>query len=332
MTVSKEVTQVGGVQIPAHVRSTVEVSSETLFVPPIPKESFSPKKKAMLWTESASALMVVSVMGTSVSAFVNYAVGIGSASGLEGTIAAGILAVLPFVFGAVAFGSIPLMIWNSKWSKIFDAVQQVNEKSLKVWLAERYGIRVSGSTLEYLGRQVTWHETWFERSEFRDKNKNNYVLITGADNVSYVIKKNDDADVHFDAALVSKTDIFLESLSGEVRVLFESVASRVKLLQEQDLGVEAKHSLARVLNDIKQVIQLREKLLTLGDTDLSTVTSILSALNKELHDVLENEVNQVKHELLVTQAYVKERQLSSRLSLKQGSAVAVPEPVETVTV
>jgi len=320
------------VALPAEAFTGAVVSEETAFTPPVRPDWIYRTRKLTDIINIPALIVFVNLLGVMPVYIINSEFG-GSGLAVGTNIFAGAISL-------GLFSSVPR--WVKSWKQQIEG-GRINAKALKSWLLSRYGIEVSHATLvmitdesyrKFAGRKT--RVSFSDDIEFFDVEFRKFILVLNkVDGKSFhVVEKVKFGDESSKVKVLPEVAVDAV-FSGEAQVLFDSIMSKVDVLVKKDLGVESKHVLSRIQNDLRQAIQLNNELVSFGDSDSPALVSVLSGLRQEVTQLFEDERSEVEAQLEVQSRYIKARQRISsdnRLIIVAGlvEVSSVNESVEVV--
>ena len=212
-----------------------------------------------------------------------------------------------------AVGWIPFFVPAlKKQAVVWHQLKKVQSRGTKAWLAARYGIEVSDSTLNKLAEFILLGST---NVMFTDVSKQLWTLRTSSENAGFLVQPR---EVVLDKATPSvqlsqapiRVSVGVKNLPVEVQSVVDQVDARLSQLHQFALTTEEAHVVARAIKDAQEAVMTFEQLRILGAeaSGVSQLIDVMKVLLSELECVAKKKATEASERLASRQALVNARQ------------------------
>jgi len=212
-----------------------------------------------------------------------------------------------------AVGWIPFFVPAlKKQAVVWHQLKKVQSRGTKAWLAARYGIEVSDSTLNKLAEFILLGST---NVMFTDVSKQLWTLRTSSENAGFLVQPR---EVVLDKATPSvqlsqapiRVSVGVKNLPVEVQSVVDQVDARLSQLHQFALTAEEAHVVARAVKDAQEAVMTFEQLRILGAEASGVVqlVNVTKVLLSELEDIVGKKAAEVNERFAAQQALVNARQ------------------------
>jgi hypothetical protein len=212
-----------------------------------------------------------------------------------------------------AVGWIPFFVPAlKKQAAVWHQLKEVQSRGTKAWLAARYGIEVSDSTLNKLAEFILLGRT---SVMFADVSKQLWTLRTSPGSNGFLVQPRTVAlEKVATPTQLSQAPIMVsvgaKDLPVEAQSVVDQVDARLSQLHQFALTTEEAHVVARSVKDAQEAVITFEQLRILGAeaSGVNQLVAVMEILLSELEGIVNKKAAEVSERLVAQQATVNARQ------------------------
>jgi hypothetical protein len=212
-----------------------------------------------------------------------------------------------------AVGWIPFFIPAlKKQAAVWHQLKEVQSRGTKAWLAARYGIEVSDSTLNKLAEFILLGRT---SVMFADVSKQLWTLRTSPGSAGFLVQPRTVVlEKVATPTQLSQAPIMVsvgaKDLPVEAQSVVDQVDARLSQLHQFALTTEEAHVVARSVKDAQEAVMTFEQLRILGAeaSGVNQLVAVMEILLSELEGIVNKKAAEVSERLVAQQAIVNARQ------------------------
>jgi hypothetical protein len=223
------------------------------------------------------------------------------------------------IIGVGTFGINPFFSHKrKKYQALRNKIAEKLASSLSFWMFTQTKINISYETSKKALSDMIGNSPFIR---FTDVDGIQYALSKTNYNAGYQVlvegkKKGNESFTQFIPKQLEKTTKITQKSSAlptvptKANQLRERIRSRVNMLSEFTLNVETEHAVARITSDMQTALDSYQKLysLTSGRKGAKNLLNVLTMLDGEMAQLIEQESEQIVKELVVQESYVSARQ------------------------
>lgn len=213
---------------------------------------------------------------------------------------------------------------NRKYKAVYDAILEKNFQAFLDWAKLRYNIVIDINSLPQ-NNLANLKNVFSNVSSLRD----DFAWVKNTMGKTYLIRKTTSGDYYLveetndeapqtlvlTEATPNHADFKLEKVyelfTGETPSLWDALQSRLTTIENFGLSVENAHVVKRVRQDCEELLTNMHKLSQLNATvKQEEVRSILSGLNQEIQNIIDQEIKTVDANISNMSSWVTSRNLS----------------------
>lgn len=212
-----------------------------------------------------------------------------------------------------AVGWIPFFIPAlKKQASVWHQLKEVQSRGTRAWLAARYGIEVSDSTLNKLAEFILLGST---SVMFTDVSKQLWTLRTSPGSAGFLVQPRTvvlekvATRTQFSQAPI-RVSVGVKDLPLEAQSVVDQVDARLSQLHQFALTPEEAHVVARAVKDAQEAVLTFEQLRILGAeaSGVAQLVDVMNILLSELESIAIGKAVEVSERLAAQQALVNTRQ------------------------
>jgi len=212
-----------------------------------------------------------------------------------------------------AVGWIPFFIPAlKKQAAVWHQLKEVQSHGTKAWLAARYGIEVSDSTLNKLAEFILLGST---SVMFTDVSKQLWTLRTSPGSAGFLVQPRTVVlEKVATPTQLSQAPIMVsigaKNLPVEAQSVVDQVDARLSQLHQFALTAEEAHVVVRTVKDAQEAVMTFEQLRILGAeaSGVDQLAAVMKILLSELESIVGKKATEVSERLVAQQALVNARQ------------------------
>jgi hypothetical protein len=217
-----------------------------------------------------------------------------------------------------AVGWIPFFVPSlKKQAAVWHQLKEVQSRGTKAWLAARYGIEVSHSTLNKLAEFILLGRT---SVMFADVSKQLWTLRTSPGSAGFLVQPRTVVlEKVTTPTQLSQAPIMVsvgaKDLPVEVQSVVDQVDARLSQLHQFALTTEEAHVVARSVKDAQEAVMTFEQLRILGAeaSGVNQLVAVMEILLSELEGIVNKKAAAVSERLVAQQAIMNARQSEARV-------------------